>query len=130
LVGLACAQQQVQQQDQQPPIAILRQAQDISPEGSYSYSYETENGIAAAESGEPRVVNEEGAAAVAAQGQFQYTAPDGTPIAVSYVADENGFQPQGAHLPVAQPIPEAIQRALDYIAAHPQPQEQNEQRLQ
>ncbi|XP_011500283.1 PREDICTED: endocuticle structural glycoprotein SgAbd-8-like [Ceratosolen solmsi marchali] len=123
LVALVRAQQQTLQQ----PIAIVRQAQDISPEGSYSYSYETENGIAAAELGEPRVINEEGAAAIAAQGQFQYTAPDGTPIAVSYVADENGFQPQGAHLPVPQPIPEAIQRALDYIATHPQPQEQSSQ---
>ena len=113
----ACAQQQ------QQPIAILRQAQDISPEGAYSYSYETENGISHAESGEPRVAGEEGAA-VAAQGQFQYTAPDGTPVAVSYVADENGFQPQGAHLPVAHPIPEAIQRAIAYNLAHP---EQNSQ---
>lgn len=29
-----------------------------------------------------------------AQGQFSYTAPDGTRISLTYVADENGFQPQ------------------------------------
>lgn len=33
-----------------------------------------------------------------------------------------GFQPQGDHLPVPPPIPEAIQRALKYLAEHP-PQE-------
>lgn len=35
-----------------------------------------------------------------------------------------GFQPQGAHLPVAPEVPEAIQRALQYIAANPNPQYQ------
>ncbi|XP_043269765.1 endocuticle structural glycoprotein SgAbd-8-like [Venturia canescens] len=102
------------------PVAILRQSQDISPEGSYNYAYETENGINVQESGQPGPVNEEGQPAVVAQGSFQYTAPDGTPISVSYVADENGFQPQGAHLPVAPPVPEAILRSLEYNAAHPE----------
>ncbi|XP_043269789.1 endocuticle structural glycoprotein SgAbd-8-like [Venturia canescens] len=103
----------------QQPIAILRQAQDISPEGSYNYAYETENGINAQESGQPGPVNAEGQAAIVAQGSFQYSAPDGTPISVSYVADENGFQPQGAHLPVAPPVPEGILRALEFIRSHP-----------
>ncbi|XP_012282360.2 uncharacterized protein LOC105700781 [Orussus abietinus] len=107
----------------QPPIAILRQAQDISPEGSYNFSYETENGIAVSESGSPQPAGPDGEPAVAAQGQYQYTAPDGTPISVSYVADENGFQPQGEHLPVAPPVPEAILRSLEFNAAHPQAEE-------
>lgn len=34
------------------------------------------------------------AEAQVAQGSAQWTAPDGTPIQLSYVADENGFQPQ------------------------------------
>lgn len=37
-----------------------------------------------------------------------------------------GFQPQGDHLPVAPAIPEAIARALEWIAAHP-PQQQQQQ---
>lgn len=49
------------------------------------------------------------------QGSYSYTAPDGTPITVTYVADEYGFRPEGAHLPTPPPIPEAIQRALAYI---------------
>ncbi|NP_001161297.1 cuticular protein RR-1 family member 54 precursor [Nasonia vitripennis] len=107
---------------QEQHATILRQSSDISPEGSYSYSYETDNGISHSETGDARVPSEEGLA-VAAAGQYQYTAPDGNVIQLSYTADENGFQPQGAHLPVAPEIPQAILRAIEYIRSHPQPQQ-------
>ncbi|CAH1975459.1 unnamed protein product [Acanthoscelides obtectus] len=81
--------------------------------------YETENGIAAQEQGRPRQVGPE--LAVVAQGAFSYTAPDGTPIQVTYIADENGFQPQGAHLPIPPPIPEAIQKSLEFNARNQAP---------
>lgn len=55
--------------------------------------------------------------AIVADGKFAYKAPDGTDIAVSYTADENGYRPEGAHIPA---IPAAIARALEYIAAHPE----------
>lgn len=55
-----------------------------------------------------------------AQGSFQYTAPDGAQIQVTYVANEGGFQPQGSHLPVPPPIPPEIQKALEWNAAHPE----------
>lgn len=125
LVAVALAQQHSHQVHPQP-VAILKQAQDISPEGSYSYAYETENGIAASEQGSPQPVGPKGDPAVIAQGQFQYTAPDGTPIAVQYTADENGFHPQGAHLPVAPETPELIKKAVAYVLAHPQPENQNQ----
>lgn len=86
-------------------------------------SFEAENGIAAQEQGAVKNLGSKDAEAVEAQGSYQYTAPDGTPISVQYVANENGFQPQGAHLPVAPEVPAAILRALDWIAAHPQKEE-------
>ncbi|XP_018334191.1 endocuticle structural glycoprotein SgAbd-4-like [Agrilus planipennis] len=105
-----------------PVIAILKQTQDINPDGSYQFSFETENGIAAQEQGyqkpgSPEPIQE-------AQGSFQYTAPDGTPINLQYISNEGGFQPQGNHLPIPPPTPPAILRALEWIAAHPEPEEQ------
>lgn len=87
----------------------------------FSTSYETENGISAQEQGQPRGAGQEQIEDV--QGSFQYTAPDGTPIQITYVANENGFVPQGNHLPTPPPIPAAILKSLEYNAAHPEPEE-------
>lgn len=76
--------------------------------------YETENGINAQEQG--KLYNRgSDAEALRATGSFSYTGPDGVQYSVSYLADENGFQPQGAHLPTPPPIPEAIARSLEYL---------------
>lgn len=47
------------------------------------------------------VKNEEGKPepVVVVRGSFSYQGNDGQQYVVTYVADENGFQPQGAHLP-------------------------------
>ena len=39
--------------------------------------------------------------AVVVQGQFSYVADDGLTYTVKYTADEFGYHPEGAHLPVA-----------------------------
>ncbi|XP_017785742.1 PREDICTED: larval cuticle protein LCP-17-like [Nicrophorus vespilloides] len=82
-------------------------------------TYETSNGIFAQEQGEIHQVSQDQVVKTA-QGSFQYTSPEGQPISISYVADENGFQPQG-DLPTPPPVPAAIQKAIDYILAHPCP---------
>lgn len=46
------------------------------------------------------------------QGQFQFTSPEGEIVRVVYTADENGFHPQGAHLPVAPPIPQNLNLSI------------------
>lgn len=86
------------------------------------FSYETANGIAAEEQGQLKNAGTENEA-IEVQGSVKWTDQDGNPIQLTYIADENGFQPQGSHLPTSPPIPAAIQRSLDYIAAHPQPEE-------
>ncbi|XP_066584029.1 endocuticle structural glycoprotein SgAbd-1-like [Prorops nasuta] len=102
--------------------AILRQTQDTASDGSYAYSYDTENGISVAETGEVKNLGPAGQIEVV-RGQYSYTAPDGTPIVVTYTADENGFRASGAHLPTPPPIPIEIQRALAHNAAHPEEEE-------
>lgn len=90
-----------------------------NPDGSYSYSYETGNGIKAQERGQlVKIAKDEDVIRV--QGSFSYPDADGNPVGVSYIADENGFQPSGEHLPIAPPVPDAILRALEYIAQHPE----------
>lgn len=105
--------QQPAHQDQQAQ--ILRLSSNVDPNGAYDYSFETANGIQ---------THESGVGGQSAQGSVHYTAPDGTPIELTYTADENGFHPVGAHLPTPPPIPEAILRSLAYNEAHPQPQEE------
>ncbi|XP_017785781.1 PREDICTED: endocuticle structural glycoprotein SgAbd-2-like [Nicrophorus vespilloides] len=106
---------------QEANFQIKKHDSHIKNDGSYQYSYETENGISAHENGYAVPVGQNQIATVA-QGSFQWTSPEGKPILISYVADENGYRPEG-DLPTPPPIPAAIQRALDWIAAHPQPTE-------
>ncbi|KAH8371115.1 hypothetical protein KR093_006280, partial [Drosophila rubida] len=87
---------------------------DIQPDGQYQYRYDTSNGISAQESGY-------GGHSVS--GTNSYYSPEGQLITLNYIADENGYQPQGAHLPTPPPIPAAILKSLEYIATHPQYEE-------
>ncbi|XP_055320733.1 larval cuticle protein 65Ag1-like [Sitodiplosis mosellana] len=87
---------------------------------SFNYAYETSNGIAAKEQGQLKQIGSE--SGIAAQGDYSYTSPEGEKIQLSYIADENGFQPTGSHLPVAPAVPEAIARLVEYLASHPQTQ--------
>ncbi|KAJ2946978.1 hypothetical protein O0L34_g16324 [Tuta absoluta] len=96
---------------------ILKYGNDVNGDGSYSYFYETNNGIAAQEQGSPRNFGGNPPVAPAvAQGSFSWTSPEGVPVAISYVADENGYQPQGDAIPTPPPVPPQIARALEYIA--------------
>ncbi|XP_035440451.1 larval cuticle protein LCP-17-like [Spodoptera frugiperda] len=95
---------------------------DIEPQGDFKYSFKTGNGIYAEESGVLKNANSD-YPSLDVSGGFKYTSPEGQAIELSYVADENGYRPQGSHLPVGPEIPAAIIRSLEYIAAHPPPAE-------
>ncbi|CAH0547607.1 unnamed protein product [Brassicogethes aeneus] len=85
-------------------IPILKLENNNNGDGTYNYLYETGDGIKA---------QEQGMGGVKAEGGFSYTAPDGQTYEITYIADENGFQPQGAHLPTPPPIPEAILKSIE-----------------
>ncbi|XP_011186015.2 larval cuticle protein 65Ag1 [Zeugodacus cucurbitae] len=82
-----------------PEVEIVRQDSDVQPEG-YSFDSETSDGSKHSSSG---VLNNVGSdhESLAVKGSFSFVADDGQTYTVNYVADENGFQPSGAHLPVA-----------------------------
>ncbi|CAH2237037.1 larval cuticle protein LCP-17-like [Pararge aegeria] len=102
----------------QEPIQILSQESDINPDGSFKYTYETSNGISSSANGELRNIGAE-EPALQIQGQFKYPSEDGQEISLTYIANENGYVPQGSILPTPHPIPADIQRALDYLATAP-----------
>lgn len=77
-------------------------------------SYETSNGIRVenvgylkkiiipkTETGDGQVIDEHEELVLVQTGSYSYSDPEGNIITLRYVADENGFQPEGEHLPVA-----------------------------
>ncbi|CAK1580013.1 unnamed protein product [Parnassius mnemosyne] len=97
---------------------VVRSNFDHDSNGGYQYGYETDNGITAQADGRITVLNKD-ETAHQVQGSVSYVSPEGQKIEITYVADENGYQPKGDHLPKPMPIPDYIARALEYIAAHP-----------
>ncbi|XP_017070560.1 larval cuticle protein LCP-22-like [Drosophila eugracilis] len=83
---------------------ILKSVSDVGPE-SFSYGWATSDGQEAEAAGELKNAGSENEA-LAVRGSYSYIGNDGVTYTVTYIADENGFQPQGAHLPVA-PVAEA-----------------------
>lgn len=63
------------------------------------FSYETSDGVARQEQGQLKQIGDQ--AAIVVRGTISWVAADGQTYTINYVADENGFQPEGAHLPKA-----------------------------
>ncbi|XP_021940868.1 cuticle protein CP14.6-like [Zootermopsis nevadensis] len=101
---------------QKDPVPIIKQESQVNGDGSYSYNFETGDGTKAEQSGQLKNFGPDDDGEVVT-GSFSYVAPDGVTYSVTYTADENGFQPQGAHL---LQIPEAIARSIEYNKAHPE----------
>uniref|UniRef100_A0A1I8PSC3 Uncharacterized protein n=1 Tax=Stomoxys calcitrans TaxID=35570 RepID=A0A1I8PSC3_STOCA len=89
---------------------------DVREDG-FQYAFDTSNGIQAAASG---------AAQGDIKGDFSWISPEGEHISIQYVADENGYQPQGDLLPTPPPIPEAILKSLEYLRSHPSSEDSNQ----
>ncbi|XP_072393437.1 endocuticle structural glycoprotein SgAbd-2-like [Diabrotica undecimpunctata] len=113
-------------------IPIIRQENEVSLDGNYRSSFETGNGIVIQEQG---VVKNAGSQDPVAEvvGSAEWKSPEGVPIVLKYVANEFGFQPEGNHLPTPPvdnntppPIPAAILRSLEWNAAHPEEDPENQ----
>ncbi|KAJ2942421.1 hypothetical protein O0L34_g16026 [Tuta absoluta] len=97
---------------------ILKQSLDLDPNGKYYWELETNNGINAHEHGEQKQIDRDTSANLVG-GKAGWISPEGETVQLSYTADENGYRPEGSHIPTPPPIPEAILRALKWIADHP-----------
>ncbi|XP_045764252.1 flocculation protein FLO11-like [Maniola jurtina] len=115
IAGILAAPADLPPEKLQPTvIPIVAQSEELEPNGTYKFSYETGNGIMREETAYEKILprardansseggeDDEGDSNEihVQRGSYSYTAPDGTLISVSYIADENGFQPIGDHLP-------------------------------
>ncbi|XP_030759750.1 endocuticle structural glycoprotein SgAbd-3-like isoform X2 [Sitophilus oryzae] len=114
-------------------VRIISQENDIQPDGTFRWSFETEDGTKQEQNGQPKQIEQE--VAIVLQGSASWIDDEGNPHQLTYIADENGYQPQSADIPVAPEVPAAIARSLEYNSAHPeqeaeQPQVQAELRAQ
>jgi len=108
---------------QTTPISIISQTEVVGVDGSFNYSYELSDGVRVDQSGylkqgaQGRSLNasnpDDNGDIQVIQGSYSYIAPDGQHIDLKYIADENGFQPEGSHLPTTPPAPEGVAHSLD-----------------
>merc|ERR1711915_1012731 len=101
-----------------PIILIKSQTQNHDTEKQeYSFSYESENGIIVSESGVQKQIGDKPEeAGIVSQGKFSYP-EEGVTYTITWVADENGFQATGDHLPTPPPMPEHVVKILADLKA-------------
>ncbi|EDX09417.1 larval cuticle protein 65Ab1 [Drosophila simulans] len=79
---------------------VLKQDVDVAPD-TWNANLELSDGTSVVQQGSLKNVGTENEAAVV-HGSFTWVdEKTGQQFTTTYVADENGYQPQGAHLPVA-----------------------------
>ena len=76
---------------------ILRMEMSQNEDGSFQYGFETTDPIQQDVAGQPKQIGEE--IGMVMQGSYSFQTPEGQTITINWVADENGFQPQGDAIP-------------------------------
>ncbi|XP_063982176.1 larval cuticle protein 65Ag1-like [Diachasmimorpha longicaudata] len=102
LVAVAVAAPQRQQQE----VTVLEQTEhnNIGLPQDYNYKYALSDGSRKQEAARyETATGEDGkpVQAIAVQGEYSFVGDDGVEYTIKYVADQGGFRPEGAHLPVA-----------------------------
>ncbi|XP_054287913.1 larval cuticle protein 1-like [Macrosteles quadrilineatus] len=85
----------------QPKISIVQRNYQQDDRGQFTNSYTQTDGANFQETGELRPTNDRLDNVIVKKGSFRYTSPEGIPVEISYVADENGFRPVGSVIPVS-----------------------------
>nr|XP_027218486.1 cuticle protein AMP1A-like [Penaeus vannamei] len=104
LVAVAVAAPQLQERE----VVLLRDDRIANEDGTFSYALEADNGINTAVEG---AVGSAGQ--INQQGSYTLTLEDGTQAVVSFIANENGFQPSSNILPTPHPLPAHVYELLE-----------------
>ncbi|CAO1320078.1 unnamed protein product [Diamesa hyperborea] len=81
-------------------VSITKEAFETPSDAGYKFAFEQSDGQKREEVGEIKNAGSENEA-ISVKGSFSFVADDGQTYTVTYIADENGFQPSAPHLPVA-----------------------------
>ncbi|XP_034658678.1 endocuticle structural protein SgAbd-6 [Drosophila subobscura] len=84
--------------DDSKQATILRYDNENIGTDGYNFGYETSDGVTRQEQAELKNAGTDHEA-LSVRGSVSWVAPDGQTYTLHYIADENGFQPQGDHLP-------------------------------
>jgi len=79
-------------------ITIVRSEFNDNYDGSYTYAFENSDGTKTEQRGYVKNAGTDNEIFVQ-EGSYQYYGPDGVVYTVTYISDENGYQPTGTHLP-------------------------------
>ncbi|CAD0198300.1 unnamed protein product [Chrysodeixis includens] len=89
---------------EEKPVEILSSVVDQQPDGGYNYAFVQSDGSKREEVGVVKeVLDEENKPqkVVVVRGSFSYINSEGVEETINYTADEEGFHPEGASIPVA-----------------------------
>ncbi|KAI9565997.1 hypothetical protein GHT06_009795 [Daphnia sinensis] len=105
-------------QGDKKPIEIISSNSEMNADGSYSFDFESADGTKVQESGNQKQVGPKPEdIGTVSKGSYSFTTPDGVVLTVNWVADENGFQATGDHLPTPPPMPEHVVKMLADLKA-------------
>jgi Insect cuticle protein len=81
-------------------VTVLKSAFTNDGTSGYNFAFEQSDGNTRTEEGTLKNAGTE-TEAISVKGSFSFVDAEGKTYTVNYIADENGFQPTGDHLPVA-----------------------------
>ncbi|XP_069996606.1 cuticle protein AMP1B-like [Penaeus vannamei] len=108
LVAAAAAAKLPGHNENTSPVPILLDNRVAPNSGFYSVDVETGNGIRTSENGAAGSAGQSNV-----QGSISYVSPEGQVIEITYIADEFGFRPVGAHIPTPPPLPAHALKQLE-----------------
>ncbi|XP_030757668.1 larval cuticle protein III/IV-like [Sitophilus oryzae] len=98
------------------PVPIVSEENEINPDGSYRWSYQSGDGSAQQQTAKVNQVPG-GEPTLGVDGSASWYDPQGNLHQIAYTANEDGYYPYSADIPQ---IPAAILKALEWNAAHPE----------